>query len=106
MAYYHPLVVWGSPGSLTHLQDIGFETFGHAIDESYDTIKSPVDRLNAIFSIVNDLTRQFTQGENIFEDNITKQKVQHNHDRFFDKSLIENKIKNEVINPILEFVES
>jgi hypothetical protein len=106
LAYYHPLIVWGSPGSLKHLQEIGFETFGHTIDESYDTITSPSNRLNAIFTIVNDLTQKFIQGKDIFEDKITKQKVQHNHDRFFNKSLVEGKIKTEIIDTILEFVES
>ena len=37
-----------TPGSLAYLRSYGFQTFDGIIDETYDTIVDPVDRLNAI----------------------------------------------------------
>jgi hypothetical protein len=43
-----PFMLASTPGSLKYLQDYGFETFHNLIDESYDKIIDPVQRLNAI----------------------------------------------------------
>jgi hypothetical protein len=42
------LIVLGAPGVLLLLKDKGFQTFGDFIDESYDQIFDPVDRLAAV----------------------------------------------------------
>jgi hypothetical protein len=34
------------------------------------------------------------------------QKLQHNHARFFDRALIEQRIKKEIIEPLLAYAES
>ena len=49
-----PFMLAATPGSLQYLRDYGFETFDGLIDESYDTILDPVQRLQAI---VNELAR-------------------------------------------------
>ena len=43
-----PFVLVSTPGSLAYLRSYGFRTFDGIIDETYDTIVDPVDRLNAI----------------------------------------------------------
>jgi hypothetical protein len=45
-----PFVLAATPGSLQYLHQYGFETFDKYIDESYDKILDPVDRLQAIIS--------------------------------------------------------
>jgi len=43
-----PFMLASSPGSLKYLQSYGFKTFQGLIDETYDSIQSPRDRLAAI----------------------------------------------------------
>lgn len=43
-----PFILAATPGSLGYLRNYGFETFSPWIDETYDTIADPADRLQAI----------------------------------------------------------
>jgi len=43
-----PFIMVSTPGSLQYLRDYGFETFGEYLDESYDNITDPLDRLRCI----------------------------------------------------------
>lgn len=43
-------LVAGNPGTLCHLRTLGFATFSPLIDESYDAILNPEDRLEAVLS--------------------------------------------------------
>lgn len=45
-----PFMLAGTHGSLAYLRDYGFKTFSGLIDETYDTIQDPLDRLEAIVS--------------------------------------------------------
>jgi len=40
----HPFVVYGGQHSLRKIRDLGFETFGQDIDESYDACEYPIER--------------------------------------------------------------
>jgi hypothetical protein len=44
----HPFILAGTPGSLQYLRNYGFETFHGLIDETYDLILDPVQRLHCI----------------------------------------------------------
>jgi hypothetical protein len=44
----HPFILAATPGSLKYLRSYGFETFEGLIDETYDDIQDPVQRLRAI----------------------------------------------------------
>jgi hypothetical protein len=50
-----PFVIAGNPGSLELLRNMGFRTFGSLIDESYDQIGDPAQRLDAVFQQINRL---------------------------------------------------
>lgn len=52
-----PFILAGTWGSLVYLRDYGFQTFGDLIDESYDTVKDPVRRLQAIAGVMHDIAR-------------------------------------------------
>ena len=43
-----PFILAATAGSLQYLRSYGFETFGSVIDESYDTVQDPVERLQRI----------------------------------------------------------
>lgn len=47
-----PFIIVSTPGCLGYLRDYGFETFGEYIDEGYDNILDPLDRLQAIINVM------------------------------------------------------
>jgi hypothetical protein len=100
IAYWHPFIVWGSTGTLKYLIDQEFETFEHIIDESYDNIEDNHTRLSLIVDQVRYLAKNIN-----FDDKITKQKIKHNHQRFFDNELVQQKINNEIVKELLDFIE-
>jgi hypothetical protein len=111
LAYQHPLIVYGTPGSLAYLCSRGFETFGHRIDESYDLVPNNSatmahTRLHKILAILEDLHTEFTHAGTVFQDSITKQILTHNHALFFDQARVRDLFLKQVARPIQEFVES
>jgi hypothetical protein len=54
----HPFIVATSPGYYQDLHRLGFQTFGHVIDESFDRIDNHQDRMDRIITIVQDLCQQ------------------------------------------------
>ena len=45
-----PFIIVGAPGSLKLLRDLGYETFGDWIDESYDNVKNDENRMFDVFA--------------------------------------------------------
>ena len=99
MAFYHPFVVMAQAGHLKYLQDQGFETFDNLFDESYDNISDYTERLTALVTAVKNF-------DPVPHDQLTLQKLEHNHNRFYDHNLTESRIINEIINPIIAYAES
>lgn len=58
LAQGHPFVVASTPGFYKDLHNMGFRTFGHLIDESFDDIENAQDRMDRIVDIVTDLCQQ------------------------------------------------
>ena len=58
LAMGHPWIAVANAGYYRDLRNLGFQTFSHVIDESFDQIDSPMDRAERIIAIVNDLCRQ------------------------------------------------
>lgn len=58
LAMGHPFVVASNAGFYRDLHRLGFKTFGHVIDESFDSIEHHQDRVNRIAQIVTDLCQQ------------------------------------------------
>lgn len=54
----HPFIVATTPGYYRDLHRLGFQTFGHVIDESFDNIENHHDRMDRIIAIVQDLCQQ------------------------------------------------
>ena len=53
-----PFIINGAQNTLSLLKDLGFKTFNHLIDESFDTIENHQDRMDRILQIVEDLCKQ------------------------------------------------
>jgi hypothetical protein len=54
----HPFVVFGCAGSLATLRKLGYRTFDHLIDNSYDSIEHNTDRFRATMQAVESLLDQ------------------------------------------------
>jgi hypothetical protein len=56
IALGQPFMLAGTSGSLAYLRDYGFKTFGDVIDESYDLVVDPQQRLNKIVSTMKEIS--------------------------------------------------
>jgi hypothetical protein len=99
LAYYHPFLVFGQPGILNHLHEQGFETFENLFDESYDSEDNIDQRLAKIIENLKNYNK-------VPYDKITQDKLQHNHNLFFDTDLIHKRIIAEIAEPIVNWFES
>jgi hypothetical protein len=52
----HPFVVFAPAGSLAALRDMGYRTFDHAIDNSYDHITDNTERYLAVVRTIHELS--------------------------------------------------
>lgn len=58
IAIGHPWIAVANRGYYRDMHKLGFQTFGHVIDESFDQIDNNQERLARIVTVVNDLCRQ------------------------------------------------
>ena len=98
IAFQHPFQLWAQCGVLAHLKSLGFETYDNLFDESYDSEKNTIKRLNTLV----DNIRNFPYEK--FND-ITNQKIQHNQNLFFNLDTIKTRIKQEIVDPMIDFFE-
>jgi hypothetical protein len=99
IAFYHPFVIMGPPGILKSLKNLGFETFENLFDESYDLELNWNKRLNILVNNVKQFQKQSY-------DQITQEKIAHNHAHFFDTELSTQYLIQEIIYPLLNYAET
>ena len=58
IAVGHPFIAVANRGFYRDIQNLGFRTFSHVIDESFDLIDSSQDRIERIAQVVEDLCQQ------------------------------------------------
>jgi hypothetical protein len=58
LAQGHPWIAVANPGFYRDLRALGFRTFSHVIDESFDAIQDHQTRLERIVAVVQDICRQ------------------------------------------------
>jgi hypothetical protein len=58
IAIGHPFIVAANSGYYRDLRNLGFKTFGHVIDETFDLIQNHQERLDRVVAIVRDLCQQ------------------------------------------------
>ena len=54
----HPWIAVANYGYYRDMHNLGFQTFGHVIDESFDLIENNQDRLERVSQLVRDLCQQ------------------------------------------------
>lgn len=55
IAFMQPFIMVGSYGSLKHVKEMGFKTFGEFWDESYDLEKDDVNRFTMVMSVIESI---------------------------------------------------
>lgn len=101
-AFKHPSVIWGQAGTLAWQKRQGFETFEHCIDESYDTVEDEDIRFEKIIEQIE----YCIQDKTIFSDLLTQQKLEHNYNHFYNEEIVMKLFKEQMVDPLLEFIES
>lgn len=98
IAFQHPFLSCSMPGTLKYIKRQGFETFDNIFDEAYDNVNDFDDRLEYIVKNIEmfDVEK--------YNDPLTLKKMKHNHERFYDTALVREKLAQDLIYPILEFV--
>ena len=77
MYYKRPFLLIGSPKNLTALHKVGFKTFNHLFDESYDQLgESNFARVNRVFKILQYLVEEYGL-EKLLQD--ANDILEHNH---------------------------
>lgn len=100
MAAQHPILMAATQGNLAHLRSQGFETFPELFDESYDDIPNWQNRMQRIVEIIQEFdTTSITKSS-------VREKVQHNHDRFFNTALTKTLAEQTIQQPLWEFVNA
>jgi hypothetical protein len=91
--YGHPFILYGQQRSLEMLKNLGFETYDTLFDESYDEIENIVERRQKIIAQIQSMPK----GQ-------CREVVSHNFDLFWNRKQVEQGMVNNVIKPILEFI--
>ena len=58
LAMGHPFIVVSNAGFYRDLHRLGFKTFGHVIDETFDSIEQHQDRVDRVIQVITDLCQQ------------------------------------------------
>ena len=87
----HPFILASTPGSLQYLKRYGFQTFGEYIDESYDNIQDPVQRLKAIVKLMRSLSDLPADEKQQLHADLAVI-CEHNKRRFFSKEFFDQTI--------------
>jgi hypothetical protein len=108
IACAQPFLLVGTHGSLEYLRSYGFETFSDVIDESYDLIIDPVQRLTAIINSMQ-VIQSWTSAQR--KNNMQKlhKIAKRNQNYFFSdefNSRIINELKTNLHSGLSELIES
>jgi len=95
----HPFMIMGTPGILKYLRRYGFKTFSPLIDESYDDIQNPVERMQAIIDVMKRIANMHTAHKLLLYQQM-RTICNDNRDRFFS-----DEFSNCVINEFIQNFE-
>jgi hypothetical protein len=83
-----PFVLVGPAHNLKYLREYGFKTFGDWIDESYDDIEDPIERLSAIGETMSKICNR---SEQELYDMLQEMApvLEHNYQRFYSNEFLD-----------------
>ena len=77
-----PFMIASSAGILKYLRRYGFKTFGEWIDESYDDITDPMERMHAIIAVMKNIAEMAESDKDLLFQKM-KDTCDYNKKRFF-----------------------
>jgi hypothetical protein len=84
-----PFVLVGCAHNLAYLRSYGFKTFDRWIDETYDTIEDPIERMHAIGSVLLDISNRSL--DDLQEMLCEMQEVlDHNYNLFYSQEFLDH----------------
>lgn len=92
-----PFILASTPGALCYLQEYGFETFQGLINEEYDSITDPVERLLAIIDEMHRISHMPSQQKRMLWDQLHAV-AQRNQQRFFSHKFTDFVVKEYINN--------
>lgn len=98
IAYYHPYIILGQPGILSTLTNMGFSTFPEVFNEAYDKELDLEKRINMIIDEIKNFNPRLINQPSVQE------KLQHNHNLFFNDTLVTNQIRAELVEPLCNWL--
>lgn len=100
MACQHPFLLASTYRNLAYLRSQGFETFPELFDETYDSICSWQDR---VMAMIDNIARfdPSALGQSQVRD-----KIRHNHARFFDRALTKKFLHDTIVAPVMEWINA
>lgn len=101
LVHRRPFIMVGAPYSLKMLRGYGFETFGKWFDESYDEITNHADRMTAILSLMDEISKMpMSSLEKILKDMAPA--LKHNLNHAYTTAKVE--LKGEMIGEFKEAI--
>jgi len=98
MLYGHIFIYLGPTHSLKRLKELGFKTWSHIIDESYDDIDDPYLRLLSVNNSIKEfLSLDIERIKQLYQDNIDI--IEHNK-----KLVLDTDITNDVVSTMLDAI--
>lgn len=84
-----PFILLGCANNLKYLKDYGFKTFSKWWDEDYDNISDPLERLDAVVNLIEDICRlDNTQLQELLQE--MEEILEHNYNLFFSHDFVQN----------------
>lgn len=84
-----PFVLVGCANNLAYLRSYGFKTFGQWIDESYDSIEDPIERIKAVVKVIDGLSSKTDKELNIMLQEM-KDVLEHNYQLFNSQEFLDH----------------
>ena len=88
----HPFILVSTPGILQYLKRYGFQTFDKYIDESYDSIADPMQRLEAVIKLMQSLANLSVEAKQRLYSNLALI-CEYNKRRFFSQDFFDQVIE-------------
>ena len=99
LAFKHPFVSLSCRNTLELLKSAGFETFDNMFDESYGSLPTTSERIDAVYEQVKNFSKAPY-------DKLTMDKLEHNYQLFFNRDEIARRYKTDLILPLLEKINA
>jgi len=84
-----PFVLVGPANNLKYLRSYGFKTFDQWIDESYDAIEDPIERLQAVGAVLHDLSNRSLDDLTAMLHQMTPV-LEHNRNLFYSREFVDS----------------